>query len=238
MRGQATLRLALQGVRLLPVDGGVDVHGGDAGGQAQGALGAAQEGQLQHGVQEGHPVVPPQELGCGAFKAGLVDALELGAVFVAAQPQLLVHVRHDQARRSLWVSWCLRGRAALAAEELGVGVLPLVHLPAHYQAAFVGDLEGVGGFQEPHLQGHGLCLGQDGGLVQRHVLEHHGQLLHVLAQGARQRPPDQAQVAGGREEDAAIDAVVLVILLVLELSDYLKVFILIIYSLCVLYLIF
>lgn len=63
------------------------------------------------------------------FKAGLVDALELGAVFVAAQPQLLVHVRHDQARRSLWVSWCLRGRAALAAEELGVGVLPLVHLP-------------------------------------------------------------------------------------------------------------
>lgn len=44
--------------------------------------------------------------------------------------------------------------------------------------------------------------------MQRHVLEHHGQLLHVLAQGARQRPPDQAQVAGGREEDTAIDAVV------------------------------
>lgn len=57
----------------------------------------------------------------------------------------------------------------------------------------------------------GSCLtgiGQDSSLMHRHVLKHHGQPLHDLARGTCQSLPDQAQVAGGREEDAAIDAVV------------------------------
>lgn len=44
--------------------------------------------------------------------------------------------------------------------------------------------------------------------MQCHVLKHHGYLFHVLTQGLCQSLPDQAQVAGGGEEDAAVDAVV------------------------------
>lgn len=60
------------------------------------------------------------------FKSGLEDALEVGAVVVAVQPQLLVDVCLGQAGGgqrlgSAQVCWLL--------EELGVRVLPLVGLP-------------------------------------------------------------------------------------------------------------
>lgn len=59
-RAKATWGVSLCQVDLLLVDGGVNVDGTNAGRQAQGALVHAQDGDLQHGVQEGHPVILPQ----------------------------------------------------------------------------------------------------------------------------------------------------------------------------------
>jgi hypothetical protein len=42
--------------------GRVNVNGSNAGGQAQTALAHAQDGHLQHRVQEAHPVVLPEQL--------------------------------------------------------------------------------------------------------------------------------------------------------------------------------
>lgn len=77
-QGGATLCLALQRVQLLPVGGGVDVDGGDARGQAQVAVARDQEGHLQHGVQEGHPVVFPQQPACVTWGGGTVSSARLG----------------------------------------------------------------------------------------------------------------------------------------------------------------
>lgn len=81
--GRATLGLALQRLHVLPVGGGVDVDGGDAGGQAQTTLLGVQDGHLQHGVQEGHPVVLPQQLACAAWGGG---AVSLGRGGLSPQP--------------------------------------------------------------------------------------------------------------------------------------------------------
>lgn len=57
--GRTTLCLALHCIHLPLVGGRVDVDSTNASGQAQAALAGAQDGYLQHGVQEGHPVVCP-----------------------------------------------------------------------------------------------------------------------------------------------------------------------------------
>lgn len=44
--------------------------------------------------------------------------------------------------------------------------------------------------------------------MQRHVLKYYRRVLHVLVQGSGQCLPDQAQVAGGREDDTTVDAVI------------------------------
>ena len=107
-------------------------------------------------------------------------------------------------------------------------------LTAYDQVAILRYLEGAGGFQKPHFQEYSpcgqqkrsaaevsswpscpvaraarlTCLRQDGGLVQGHVLKYYRRVLHVLVQGSGQCLPDQAQVAGGREDDATVDAVI------------------------------
>lgn len=58
------------------------------------------------------------------FKAGLKDALEVRAIIISTQPQLLVHFCLGQAGsrgrfRGIQVCWVV--------EELGVRVFPLVH---------------------------------------------------------------------------------------------------------------
>lgn len=62
------------------------------------------------------------------FEVGLEDALEVGAVVVAPQTQLLVHVALAQVERSTGVYRC-GARAILVVKEPGIGVLPLVYLP-------------------------------------------------------------------------------------------------------------
>lgn len=192
------------------------------------------------------------------------------AVVVALQPQLLVHVFLGQVERCQGVRRVHRLQAVLAGEELGVGVVPLVHLTcgrgwqeglrvgegrAGGQASAQGLPPGtawpgvpcsplttrlplvdtskvweasrsrtsrstvpVGSRVTVSPSGQHAPAGprppcltrlrQDGSLVQRHVLEHHGHLLHVLVQDTCQGPPDQAQVASGRKQGAATDAVV------------------------------
>lgn len=51
------------------------------------------------------------------------------AVVIATQPQLLVHVPLGQVERGCGVSGVCRVQAISVVEELGVGVVPLVHLP-------------------------------------------------------------------------------------------------------------
>lgn len=60
------------------------------------------------------------------FEAGLKDTLEVEAIVIATQPQLLVYVSLSQEGGG-----CRRGRAQVfrMVKELRIGALPLVHLP-------------------------------------------------------------------------------------------------------------
>lgn len=77
-RAGLTLCPVLQRVQLLLVGGRVDVDCGDACGQAQVTLARGQDGHLQHGVHEGHPVVLPEQLACVAWGEGAVGLASLG----------------------------------------------------------------------------------------------------------------------------------------------------------------
>lgn len=66
-----TLCAVLQGAQPPVVDAGVDADSRDAGWHTQALLGTAQDGHLQHGVQEGHPIVLPQQLAGRACGEGV-----------------------------------------------------------------------------------------------------------------------------------------------------------------------